>query len=457
MNFFAFHLMPWPYLDAPRDFLKEHEAAWVTLPNTNYDPVAGGELYRRYLGELVAAEELGLDGVVVNEHHQNAYGLMPSPNLMAAALIQRTERVKICVLGNAVPLYNPPTRIAEEMAMLDVMSGGRLIAGLVVGAGPSTTPTNVNPTEARARFREGVELILQAWTRPGPFSFDGEFYHLPFVNPWPRPLQQPHPPVWIPGLGSPSTIQYCAENGFGYMGVAYYAPPESFVRQAAAYRQAVEAAGKAFDPELLGWLATVYVAETDEQAIEEAAPHLAYFQGTLAAGFVGPGKVWMPPGYIDPPALVKFLVRTAGARRGSPSHRSQGGRLAPLTSHRQPRDGAGTPARLREGARARDRAGAVAVRFAPRRSHRQVHAAVCDRGRALCAPGGRARTSPRRDGPSDRSRPTRRTAAIDGDGVGEGRHRLDRGDGRCRRLPPRRCATSTPTSTARTGRRFWPR
>jgi alkanesulfonate monooxygenase SsuD/methylene tetrahydromethanopterin reductase-like flavin-dependent oxidoreductase (luciferase family) len=299
--------MPWPYLGSPREFLRRHEAAWVTLPNTEYDPVRGTALYKRYLGELVSAERLGLDGVVVNEHHQNAYGLMPSPNLMAAALIQRTERVKICVLGNALPLYNPPTRVAEEMAMLDVMSGGRLIAGLVVGGGPEYYSTNVNPTEARPRFREALELVVQAWTRPGPFSFDGEYYQLPLVNVWPRPLQQPHPPIWIPGLGSPSTITYCAERGFGYMGVAYYAPPESFARQALSYREAVAAAGRRYEPELLGWLTTVYVSDTDDHAVEEAAPHLAYFQQALAAGFVGPGKVWMPPGYIDPPALVQFL------------------------------------------------------------------------------------------------------------------------------------------------------
>jgi alkanesulfonate monooxygenase SsuD/methylene tetrahydromethanopterin reductase-like flavin-dependent oxidoreductase (luciferase family) len=114
VNFFFFHLMPWPNLPPPREFLRQHEAAWVTLPNTLYDPDAGARLYERYLDELVAAEALGFDGVVVNEHHQNAYGLMPSPNLIAAALTQRTERVKICVLGNALPLYNPPTRVAEE-------------------------------------------------------------------------------------------------------------------------------------------------------------------------------------------------------------------------------------------------------------------------------------------------------------------------------------------------------
>jgi len=316
VNFFSFHLMPWPYLAGPREFLAANEAAWVTLSNANYDPGRGKELYDRYISELVMAEELGLDGVVVNEHHQNAYGLMPSPNLVAAALTRETSRVKICVLGNALPLYNPPTRVAEEMAMLDVMSGGRLIAGLVVGGGPEYYSTNVNPTDARPRFREAVDLVIQAWTRPGPFAFDGEFYQLPYVNPWPRPLQQPHPPVWIPGLGSPSTITYCVEHGFGYMGVAYYAPPETFARQALSYRDAVAVSGRTFDPELLGWLTTVYVAETDEQAVAEAGEHLAYFQGTLAAGLVGPGKVWMPPGYIDPPALVQFLADLRGMVQG---------------------------------------------------------------------------------------------------------------------------------------------
>jgi alkanesulfonate monooxygenase SsuD/methylene tetrahydromethanopterin reductase-like flavin-dependent oxidoreductase (luciferase family) len=318
VNFFFFHLMPWPNLPPPREFLRQHEAAWVTLPNTLYDPDAGARLYERYLDELVAAEELGFDGVVVNEHHQNAYGLMPSPNLIAAALTQRTERVKICVLGNALPLYNPPTRVAEEFAMLDVLSGGRLISGLVVGGGPEYYSYNVNPTEARGRFREAVDLVLRAWTEPGPFTFEGDYYNLPYVNPWPRPLQQPHPPVWIPGLGSPSTIEYCAERGFGYMGVAYYAPPESFGRQAAHYREAVARARRPYDPEKLGWLTTVYVAETDEEARADAYEPLAYFSGNLAAGFVGAGKVWMPPGYIDAPALVQFLddLRSQAANTG---------------------------------------------------------------------------------------------------------------------------------------------
>jgi alkanesulfonate monooxygenase SsuD/methylene tetrahydromethanopterin reductase-like flavin-dependent oxidoreductase (luciferase family) len=308
VNFFAFHLMPWPYLPPPRQFLREHEAAWVTLSNAHFDPALGAELYSRYLDELVLAEDLGFDGVVINEHHQNAYGLMPSPNLIAAALSQRTSRIRICVLGNALPLYDPPTRVAEEFAMLDLLTGGRLIAGLVVGGGPEYYSYNVNPTEARGRFREAVDLVVRAWTEPGPFSFDGEYYSLPYVNPWPRPLQRPHPPVWVPGLGSPSTIEFCASRGYGYMGVAYYAPPESFAEQARAYHAAVARAGAVSVPENLGWLTTVYVSDSDDQAMEEVRPHLAYFQGNLAAGFIGAGKVWMPPGYIDAPALVKFLA-----------------------------------------------------------------------------------------------------------------------------------------------------
>jgi alkanesulfonate monooxygenase SsuD/methylene tetrahydromethanopterin reductase-like flavin-dependent oxidoreductase (luciferase family) len=131
MRVFSFHLMPWPHL--PDDFEQKYDSAWVWFSNSFYDPLEGHQLYNRYLDELELAEPLGFDGVCVNEHHQNAYGLMPSPNLFAATLARRTKNIKIAVVGNALPLYNPPTRVAEEYAILDVISGGRLIAGMVVG------------------------------------------------------------------------------------------------------------------------------------------------------------------------------------------------------------------------------------------------------------------------------------------------------------------------------------
>jgi len=139
VEFYSLHLMPWPYL--PADY---EGSAWITCPNQLFDPELGHGLYNRYLDELEYAEELGFDGVVVNEHHQNAYGLMPSPNLFAAMLARRTSRVKIAVVGNALPLYNPPTRVAEEYAILDVVSGGRLIAGMVVGGGPEYYSFSLN-------------------------------------------------------------------------------------------------------------------------------------------------------------------------------------------------------------------------------------------------------------------------------------------------------------------------
>src|SRR6266705_2855322 len=129
--------MPWPYL--PDDFDVKYDSAWVTLPNSLYDPVKGHELYREYINTLAYADELGFDGICVNEHHQNAYGLMPSPNLMVAALARRTTRAKLVIMGNSVALYNPPIRVAEEMAMLDVMSGGRVVAGFPVGTPMDTT------------------------------------------------------------------------------------------------------------------------------------------------------------------------------------------------------------------------------------------------------------------------------------------------------------------------------
>src|ERR671922_2349290 len=133
MQFFAFHLMPWDRL--PADFATKYESAWTWLPNSIYDPRHGHELYNRYLDELCLADELGFDGVCVNEHHQNAYGTMPSPNLMGAYIAARTERIPIGIIGNALPLHANPLRVAEEVAMLDVISGGRILSRVVRGTG----------------------------------------------------------------------------------------------------------------------------------------------------------------------------------------------------------------------------------------------------------------------------------------------------------------------------------
>lgn len=292
MQFFAFHLMPWDRL--PDDFEDRYATAWTWIPNELYEPRHGGELYNRYLDELVLADQLGFDGVCVNEHHQSAYGLMPSPNLMASILARQTKRVKIAVVGNALPFYNPPTRVAEEFAMIDTISGGRLIAGLVVGGGPEYYSFSMNPTWARSKFREALDLILRAWTEPGPFEHYGQHWKLKYVNPWPRPIQQPHPPVWIPGAGSKETIEFVAERRFAYMGIPYF-HIDFFKKNFDAFREACQRNGYTASPNQLGWLVPIYVAETDEQAWAEYEPHLWYFTRKLLKGLVV-----LPPGYTSP-------------------------------------------------------------------------------------------------------------------------------------------------------------
>jgi alkanesulfonate monooxygenase SsuD/methylene tetrahydromethanopterin reductase-like flavin-dependent oxidoreductase (luciferase family) len=293
---FSFHLMPYPFL--PDDY---DGSAWITCPNEFYDPALGHDLYHRYLDELELAETLGFDGVVVNEHHQNAYGTMPSPNLFAAMLSRRTERVKIAVVGNALPLYNPPTRVAEEYAILDVVTGGRLIAGMVVGGGPEYFSFGLNPTEARRRFTEALDLILQAWTTPGPFEFDGEFFKLRYCNPWPRPLQQPHPPVWIPGVGSLETMEFVAQRGFAYTGLPYF-HMDVVEANYARFRRTWLEAGRDPDPSALSWLVPVYVAETDEAARAEFEEHFWYFCHRLLDGVQA-----SPPGYTSARSAVHLL------------------------------------------------------------------------------------------------------------------------------------------------------
>src|SRR5947207_13062552 len=119
LQFYYFHLMPWPHL--PADFDTRYESAWVTLPNSLYDPERGHALYHRYLNELVEAERWGWDGVCVNEHHQNAYGTMPSPNIIAAMLTQRTTHCRIGVIGNERPMHHSPLRVEDHDSMEDVL------------------------------------------------------------------------------------------------------------------------------------------------------------------------------------------------------------------------------------------------------------------------------------------------------------------------------------------------
>ncbi|MFP6613047.1 MAG: LLM class flavin-dependent oxidoreductase [Pirellulales bacterium] len=306
MQFFSFHLMPWDRLG---NALDHYESVWTWLPNSYYDPEHGHDLYNRYLDELLLAEELGFDGVCINEHHQNAYGTMPSPNLIGSILARQTERVKIAVIGNALPLYNPPTRVAEEYAMIDVISGGRLIAGMVVGGGPEYYSFTVNPTHARTMYAEALDLCVRAWTEPGPFEHYGKHWKLKYVNPWPLPIQKPHPPIWIPGAGSIETVKFVAARRYSYMGIPYF-HVDVLKKNFDLFRQSCEDEGYTADPEQIGMLLPIYVADSDEQAWAEYEQHLFYFAKKLLKGLAV-----FPPGYTTArsiarinQAMDKFLI-----------------------------------------------------------------------------------------------------------------------------------------------------
>jgi alkanesulfonate monooxygenase SsuD/methylene tetrahydromethanopterin reductase-like flavin-dependent oxidoreductase (luciferase family) len=299
MKVFAFHLMPYAYLDM--GYKDKYRSAWVVLPNSYFDPKKGHELYNRYLDELELIAELGFDGISVNEHHQNAYGLMPSPIVMASALARRTKDCKIAILGSAFCLREHPLTLAEEHAMLDVLTGGRLITGMVRGIGAEYYSMGANPAFSHERFHEAHDLVVQAWTRPGPFAFEGKHFHFEYVNVWPRPYQKPHPPIWCPSLGSTETIEWAAHPSRKYVYMQNYSPVASVVRYLNMYRETAQRMyGYTASSEQIGWAAPVYVADTDEQARAEAAPHIeTLFNRLLRLPF----EMLFPPGYLTANSL----------------------------------------------------------------------------------------------------------------------------------------------------------
>jgi alkanesulfonate monooxygenase SsuD/methylene tetrahydromethanopterin reductase-like flavin-dependent oxidoreductase (luciferase family) len=308
MQFYNFHLMPWPHL--PADFAgnkDKYPSSWVTFSNAHYDPAEGQHLYNRYLDELEYAEKLGFDGVCVNEHHQNAYGTMPAPNVVAAMLARRTSRVKIGVIGNGLPLRDHPLRVAEEIAMLDVVTGGRIISGFVRGIGCEYYSMGVNPTHSIERFREAHDLIIRAWTEAGPFRWEGKHYEVRYVNVWPRPLQKPHPPIWIPGFGSRETVEWCAHPERKYVYLAVYMPDHLVKWFFDLYRESAEKFGYTASPYQLGHLLPVYVAETDARAEEEAASHV---QWLYYYGLRYTKELLFPPGYVSLSSM-KNIIKVA--------------------------------------------------------------------------------------------------------------------------------------------------
>jgi alkanesulfonate monooxygenase SsuD/methylene tetrahydromethanopterin reductase-like flavin-dependent oxidoreductase (luciferase family) len=168
----------------------------VNIPNRRMDPKVAGDLYHRYFDEWLLADELGYD-IMMNEHHQTATCMSSTVIVPLSIMARQTKNARLLVLGYPIGHRPDPLRCAEELSTIDVISRGRLDMGFIKGVPFEFAPSNQNPVGVMDRFWEAHDFIIKAMSsHDEPFNWEGEFFHYRQVNVWPRPVQQPHPPIW---------------------------------------------------------------------------------------------------------------------------------------------------------------------------------------------------------------------------------------------------------------------
>jgi alkanesulfonate monooxygenase SsuD/methylene tetrahydromethanopterin reductase-like flavin-dependent oxidoreductase (luciferase family) len=316
------------YYHVPEDEVIRN-GGFFGLPNRFFDPAKAADLYNMYLDEAQYVEEMGYDGIMLNEHHGTPYCMGAVMDVEAAILARITRRVKIVLLGNPLPVVRNPLRLAEELAEIDLISRGRLVAGWVRGAGSEQLFNNANPALNRELFNEAHDVVVKAWTQPGPFRYEGKHFHFRFVNPWVRPLQQPHPPIWIPGLISLESVLWAAGRGYPYIGLGTGLSATLDLWKVYAERAAEH--GFSTGPENFGYMQNVFVADSDAKAQEIAR---AWFFGGGSNYFARP-EWTLPPGYNSKDATRRLALQQARShflgvaapadRRPEPSGERKGG------------------------------------------------------------------------------------------------------------------------------------
>ena len=236
------------------------------------------EMLDEQVAIMQAAEDLGYDSIWPAEHHFSEYGFCASPALTLAAVARTTKRIRLGT-GVVVLPFNHPIRVAEDYAMLDLLSGGRVDLGVGRGYQPSEfRGYGVDQTRSREIFDESLEIIRRAWTQDR-FSFEGTHYRFHDVSIRPRPLQQPHPPIWMAAL-SEDTYEKAGRLGFNLLCSPVFGGslPEARGR-IQRYREALEAAGHDPATREIGALVMVYIGKTQEDARREFAdPVIWYFR-----------------------------------------------------------------------------------------------------------------------------------------------------------------------------------
>ncbi len=291
-----------PYGHVVEEDLAPYESGRMHFPNTHFDPEKAHVLYNQYHEQYAWADEVGFDGIMSNEHHSAYWCMKPSVNIDAAVIAKVTKRVKIAMLGNVIAL-NDPVKMAEEIAMLDCISGGRIISGFVRGTAVETLHAGVSPTENRERFEEAHDLIVKCWTTPGPFRWEGRSFPHRMVNPWVVPMQKPYPPVWFPGTGSPESVIWAAKHQYPYMNLGSLLDLTKQLK--GIYFETAHEVGYEPGPEHFGYLMRCLVADTDERAQEIGRT----FLWTENHRNRGPIEFNDPPGYQSREALRIKMTR----------------------------------------------------------------------------------------------------------------------------------------------------
>ncbi len=297
------------YPNLPDD--ESYESIRVNLPNKYFDPEVGADLYNMYLDIWGAADEMGLE-IMLNEHHQTATCVLPTAPIALGVLARETQRARLLILGNPIVNRKQPIRVAEEMAYIDVLSRGRLDCGFVRGVPYEIAPANAYPYRGSEKLWEAHDLIMKAWTHhEGPFNFEGRWFHARQVNIWPRPYQQPHPPVWIT-MGSAGSAAQVAKRK--HIGAVFLAGYPNIRKLFDGYREGyLQSHGEESPLDRLAYAAIVYVGENEKEAQKGAEKLLWY----LSSNKVAP-QFNNPPGYHSPEVAANII---RGPRPGEPNRR----------------------------------------------------------------------------------------------------------------------------------------
>lgn len=293
----TWHFSEAAYPGVPDDL----ESLRVTAPNALLDPDVAADLWHRYIDEWQLADELGM-GVMTNEHHATFTCMNSCSPVVAGILARVTKNARILILGNPIGTRPDPVRVAEEMAIIDLISRGRLECGLVRGVPFEMSATNANPLATHGRFWEAHDLIKKAWTtHDGPFSWQGRYFEHRQVNIMPRPYQQPHPPIWMTA-GSVGSARSIAERA--YVMACFLLGVGGTRTVFDAYRDRYEETfGERPAPDRLAAAALVCVGETDEEGMALAQKTLWYpRQANRVAS-----QFYNPPGYVAAALSAKAL------------------------------------------------------------------------------------------------------------------------------------------------------